>query len=610
MYKNLDDYINLLEREGELVRISAPVDPVLEISEITDRMAKSPGGGKALLFENTGTGFPVLTNMFGSDRRMSLALGAGSLDEVRERIASLFGNMLSPKETIGDKARLVPVLGEASGWLPKKSRGKAPCQQVVLKGAAADLEALPILKCWPWDGGRFVTLPLVNTVDPDSGVRNVGMYRMQVTGPRTTGMHWHIHKTGAKHYEAYKRRGERMPVSVCLGGDPAYTYAATAPMPEGMDEYLLAGFLRRKAVRLVKCITNDIRVPADSDFVIEGYVDPAEEKFPEGPFGDHTGFYSLEDYYPSFHVTAITHRRGAVYPATIVGIPPQEDFYIGKATEKIFLEPIRLALQPEIEDLYMPAPGVAHNLAMVSIRESYPGQAFKVAASMWGAGQMMFNKALIVAPAGTDLRDTAAVARLLRNADLSQDVMLSRGVLDVLDHATATPGVGGKIALDLTASRPDREISIPSSLQLPEWAVSADMSLAAEWGIIVLWCKTGGEIDLKEFARDNMLAEINYIVAVDAAAAGLSPAELLWFAAGNTDPGRDIEVTDGVMYIDARSKTPPREGWPARWPSVVTSSAATIALVDSRWAEYGLGESIPSPSLKYRELLFGEGAEV
>jgi 4-hydroxy-3-polyprenylbenzoate decarboxylase len=602
MHRNLTEFIRTLEAEGELLRVKAFADPVLEIAEITDRMSNSAGGGKALLFENTGTGFPVLTNMFGSEHRMALALGVERIDEIAERIDDLLHKALSPKDTMQDKMRMLPLLGEMSRWLPKKSGGRGSCRSVVMQGDEARLSALPILKCWPCDGGRFVTLPLVNTVDPDTGARNVGMYRMQVTGERTTGMHWHIHKTGERHYRAYKRRGERMPVSVCIGGDPIYTYAATAPMPDNMDEYLLAGFLRRKPVKLVKCITNDIWVPEDCDFVIEGYVDPAQDKFTEGPFGDHTGFYSLEDPYPEFHITAITHRKDAVYPATIVGVPPQEDAYIAMATERIFLAPIRLALQPEIRDMYMPAVGVAHNLAIVAIDTIYGGQALKVASALWGAGQMMFNKVMLVTSADTDIRDARTIARLLRCADMTRDVTLGRGVLDILDHATATPGEGGKLAIDLTSERAEREVKIPARITLSEWATGADMSLAEQWGAIVVTAAQGAMPDAEEFLSINNIEGINYLVVTDDAAAELTHAELLWLALGNIDPARDIRISGGVMIIDARAKTPPQAGYPYRWPNVVTASAETISLVDRRWSEYGIGDLLPSPSLRYARL--------
>ena len=417
MYEGLKAYIERLEREGELVRIAARVDPVLEIAEITDRISKTPGGGKALLFENTGTEFPVLVNAMGSDRRMALALGAERLEELTERIEELLKRLTRPADGWMDKLRMLPLLAEMSRWLPRNRSGRGACQEVVWSGDEADLGRIPVLKCWGCDGGRFVTLPMVHTLDPETGMRNVGMYRMQIFDGRTTGMHWHRHKTGARHYDGYKRAGRRMPVTVTLGGDPVYTYAATAPMPDNMDEYLLAGFLRRRPVELVESLTNGIRIPADCDFVIEGYVDPSEEPAVEGPFGDHTGFYSLEDRYPRFHVTSVSHRRGAVWPATLVGVPPEEDAYIARATERIFLAPIRLAVQPEVRDLWMPTPGTAHNLAVVSLDTRYAGQAVKVAQGLWGAGQMMFNKYMLATDAAVDIRNLDALADLLRRID-------------------------------------------------------------------------------------------------------------------------------------------------------------------------------------------------
>ncbi len=362
-----------------------------------------------------------------------------------------------------------------------------------------------------------------------------------------------------------------MPVSVCLGGDPAYTYAATAPMPEGLDEYLLAGFLRRRAVKLVKCVTNDLWVPADCDFVIEGWVDVNEPLRVEGPFGDHTGFYSLEDLYPAFHVSAITHRRGAVYPATVVGVPPQEDAWFAAATEKIFLPPIRRVLQPEVRDLHMPVAGCAHNLAIVAVDVAYAGQAEKVAAGLWGAGQMMFNKVLVAVPAGFPVRDYGAVAERLRRIDPSRDLVFGRGVLDVLDHATATPGVGGKVLVDATGN------------------VSAGE----------------GGVDL-EFVFDE-------------AAEGLSDFERLWLGLANFDPGRDVSIDGGRVTVDCRAKTmrktddgekPLPRPLPDRWPNVVVMDEATVARVDRRWAELGLGEFLASPSDRYRKLLLSEGAQV
>ncbi len=613
MYKTLSEYIAALERAGELVRINVPVDPVLEIAELTDREAKSPGGGRALLFENTGTPFPVLTNMMGSDRRIAMALGVESVDLLTGRIEELFAALTSPRPDLFDKLRMLPLLGRMSRWLPREVKGRGVCQQVVLQGDAARLDLLPVLKCWPQDGGCFVTLPLVHTLDPDTGVRNVGMYRMQLFSPQTTGMHWHLHKTGERHYRAYQRLGKRMPVTVCLGGDPAYTYAATAPMPDNMDEYLLAGFLRERPVELVKCVTNDLRVPADCDIVIEGYVDPSEEKVIEGPFGDHTGFYSLEDYYPLFHVTAITHRRGAVYPATIVGVPPQEDAYIAKATEKIFLAPIRAAMLPEVRDLWMPEAGVAHNIAVVDIRTDYAGQALKAAGSLWGAGQMMFNKFMVVTASGRPVRDVAALADLLRRIRIPDDLMFSRGPLDVLDHAAPETGLGGKLMFDATGvdpAAPLETVQLPFPFELSDGIVRVDYALSESWRVLLLSAPRGVRPDVFAFLEKNRVEGIKYVILLDEEVDTSRPGDVLWIASSDCDPSRDVTIRDGVVLFDCRSKAGGVNGFLRRWPNVVASSPETIARVDGRWNEYGLGKFMLSPSLHYSRLQYGEGAAV
>lgn len=613
MYKTLSEYIAALERAGELVRVNVPVDPVLEIAELTDREAKSPGGGRALLFENTGTPFPVLTNMMGSDRRIAMALGVESVDMLTGRIEELFAALTSPRPDLFDKLRMLPLLGRMSRWLPREVKGRGVCQQVVLQGDAARLDLLPVLKCWPQDGGCFVTLPLVHTLDPDTGVRNVGMYRMQLFSPQTTGMHWHLHKTGERHYRAYQRLGKRMPVTVCLGGDPAYTYAATAPMPDNMDEYLLAGFLRERPVELVKCVTNDLRVPADCDIVIEGYVDPSEEKVIEGPFGDHTGFYSLEDYYPLFHVTAITHRRGAVYPATIVGVPPQEDAYIAKATEKIFLAPIRAAMLPEVRDLWMPEAGVAHNIAVVDIRTDYAGQALKAASSLWGAGQMMFNKFMVVTASGRPVRDVAALADLLRRIRIPDDLMFSRGPLDVLDHAAPETGLGGKLMFDATGvdpAAPLETVQLPFPFELSDGIVRVDYALSESWRVLLLSAPRGVRPDVFAFLEKNRVEGIKYVILLDEEVDTSRPGDVLWIASSDCDPSRDVTVRDGVVLFDCRSKAGGVNGFLRRWPNVVASSPETIARVDGRWNEYGLGKFMLSPSLHYSRLQYGEGAAV
>ena len=613
MYKTLSEYIAALERAGELVRVNVPVDPVLEIAELTDREAKSPGGGRALLFENTGTPFPVLTNMMGSDRRIAMALGVESVDLLTGRIEELFAALTSPRPDLFDKLRMLPLLGRMSRWLPREVKGRGVCQQVVLQGDAARLDLLPVLKCWPQDGGRFVTLPLVHTLDPDTGVRNVGMYRMQLFSPQTTGMHWHLHKTGERHYRTYQRLGKRMPVTVCLGGDPAYTYAATAPMPDNMDEYLLAGFLRERPVELVKCVTNDLRVPADCDIVIEGYVDPSEEKVIEGPFGDHTGFYSLEDYYPLFHVTAITHRRGAVYPATIVGVPPQEDAYIAKATEKIFLAPIRAAMLPEVRDLWMPEAGVAHNIAVVDIRTDYAGQALKAASSLWGAGQMMFNKFMVVTASGRPVRDVAALADLLRRIRIPDDLMFSRGPLDVLDHAAPETGLGGKLMFDATGvdpAAPLETVQLPFPFELSDGIVRVDYALSESWRVLLLSAPRGVRPDVFAFLEKNRVEGIKYVILLDEEVDTSRPGDVLWIASSDCDPSRDVTIRDGVVLFDCRSKAGGVNGFLRRWPNVVASSPETIARVDGRWNEYGLGKFMLSPSLHYSRLQYGEEAAV
>ena len=526
MFNSLKDYTRFLEERGELRRIREFVDPVLEIACATDIESKKPGGGKALLFENTGTEFPVLTNMMGSEARIRYALGVPSLDEIGPRINALTGSVLGAGRRLRDKLKLLPKLNQAASWIPRRHKGHAPCQDVVQY--TAQLSRIPILKCWPQDGGRFITLPLVNTVSPVTGVRNVGMYRMQVLDDATTGMHRHMHKTGAKHLAECTHR---LPVAVCLGGDPVYSYAATAPLPEGIDEYLLAGFLRGKPVELVKCFTQDLMVPADCDFVIEGYVQKSEEPFPEGPFGDHTGFYSQEGLYPKFHVTCISHRFDAIYPATVVGIPPMEDKYIQEATEKIFLPPVKLAIAPEIEDLYLPEEGVGHNFAFVRIRKQYEGQAFKVAHALWGAGQMMFNKFLLVVDEDVDIRSWDAVTdAICRNVDVQRDLLFSHGPLDILDHAAPETGFGGKLCIDATRKAQPF---------------------------------TGRRLD--------QVIQVHY----DPAEKDAAPYRKRWLLGANCDPVRDGRVSDRLI-LDATSKKD-LPGFDRRWPDSVAHDPGLIA---------------------------------
>ncbi|HYV53630.1 MAG TPA: menaquinone biosynthesis decarboxylase, partial [Chitinophagaceae bacterium] len=449
-YKNQQQFIEALEKAGELIRIKSYVNPKLEMAEITDRMSKQSGGGKALLFENSGYDFPVLMNAYGSEKRMCMALGVEHLDDVAKQIEELFKLLASPKEGIIDKLKLLPKLNQFASWMPKVKSGRGECQEIIMTDP--DITRLPVITCWPKDGGPFVTLPVIHTKDPNTGTRNVGMYRMQVFGPTLTAMHWHKHKVSAKHFNEYKKLGKRMPVAVALGGDPVYAYSATAPLPENVDEYMLAGFLRKKKVELVKCITQpEVEVPADADFIIEGHVDPNDEMIWEGPFGDHTGYYSLPDWYPRFHITAITHKKDPVYPATIVGIPPQEDAWLGKATERIFLAPIKMTMVPEIIDMDMPVEGVFHNLVIVKIRKDFAGQGQKVMNAMWGAGQMMFNKILVLADEQIKIQDYEALAKyVFKNLNPATDIYFSQGPMDVLDHSCSKLGFGGKMCIDGT----------------------------------------------------------------------------------------------------------------------------------------------------------------
>jgi len=454
-YRDLREFITCLEQAGELRRIAAPVSPELEITEITDRVSKRHG--PALLFENvSGYDIPVLTNAFGSPRRMAMALGVADVEEVAGEIEALLTQ--KPPATLGEKVRTgVKLLGMA-GYLPR-TVSSGPCQEVA-KTDHFSLLDLPILKCWPQDGGRFITLPMVFSECPDTGIRNVGMYRMQVYDEKTTGMHWHVHKVGARHYRRHVELGTRMPLAVALGGDPAITYAATAPLPEDVDEMIFAGFLRKQSVELVPCKTVPLEVPAAAEIVLEGYVEPGEVRR-EGPFGDHTGYYSLPDDYPVFRLTCMTHRRDPVYPATVVGRPPMEDCTMAKATERIFLPLLRLTF-PEIADINLPIEGVFHNLALVSIRKRFPGHARKVMHGLWGMGQMMFTKVLVVCDADVDVQDTAQVVwKALNNIDPQRDVTFVEGPVDVLNHASPQPNVGSKMGIDATRKWPEEGFQRP-----------------------------------------------------------------------------------------------------------------------------------------------------
>jgi 4-hydroxy-3-polyprenylbenzoate decarboxylase len=479
-FDSFRDFLRRLEGAGELRRITQPLATELEITEVADREMKKPGGGQALLVEKpTVNGqvspFPLAINTLGSQRRMAMSLGAASINEAASELGSLF--KAKPPTSFKEAVRLLGTALDLRHAKPKLVKD-GPCKEVVHKFESSPgraepwppapdwrnsspldphpptLLTLPVQKCWPLDGGRFITLPCVVTRDPDTGERNVGLYRMQVYDDRTTGMHWQLQKVGARHGRRYYETGTRMPVAVFLGGDPVFTFCATAPLPDGLDEFLLAGYLRKKSPELVRCETSDLEVPADADIVLEGYVDPKEPLREEGPFGDHTGYYSLPAPYPVFHLTAITHRKDAVYPATIVGVPPMEDFYIGSASVRLFLPILKMTF-PELVDLALPAEGVFHNLVFVSINKSYPMQAFKIMHGLWGMGQMMFTKYIVVVDADVDVHNTSEVLfRLCANTDPQRDAIFTKGPADVLDHATTDLAVGTKLGIDATHKLP------------------------------------------------------------------------------------------------------------------------------------------------------------
>lgn len=448
-FKDLREFMSFLESKGELKRITAPVNQDLEITEIADRVIAS--GGPALFFENVeGHSTPVLINLFGTHQRVAWGLGVDHIDELTTRVRDILGMVQGPPTTFADKLKAAGKLIGLARSQPKIVR-KAPCQDVVLTGDDVSLDILPVPKCWPLDGGRYITLPLVVTRDPENGTRNVGIYRMQIYDSKTTGMHWQTHKVAAHHYRVNEDEGnDRMEVAVAIGGDPTTTWAGSMPLPPGVDEFGVAGVIRGEAVELVKCITVDLEVPAHAEYVLEGYVVPGETRS-EGPFGDHTGYYSMEDDYPVLHVTAITHRRDPIYPTTFVGRPPKEDYFMGHASERLMLPALQMTL-PEIVDYSMPAEGIFHNLLIISINKEYPGHARKVMHSIWGLGLLMLTKSIVIVDHYVDVQNPSEVAwRVSANIDPAHDIVFADGPADDLDHASVLPKFGTKMGIDATA---------------------------------------------------------------------------------------------------------------------------------------------------------------
>ncbi|MGE0442193.1 MAG: menaquinone biosynthesis decarboxylase [Gemmatimonadales bacterium] len=484
----LREFLAAIDKAGELVRITEPVRVRLEMAEITDRVMKSPGGGPALLFERPvlddgrTSAMPVGINLFGSMRRMALSLGVDDLDAIGGRISELL-NLKVPDGLFG-KLSMLPKLAEVAKFPPRVKSGRPPCQAVVKQGGEVDLASLPVLTTWPMDGGPYITFPMVITEDPSRGIRNVGMYRVQVTGRNTVAMHWQRHKVGAAHWREMAERGEKMPVVIALGADPASMYSASAPLPPNIDEFIFAGFLRKSPVELARAVTCELEVPAEADVVLEGYIDPAEPLVLEGPFGDHTGFYSLADYYPQVHITCVTTRKDPVWPATLVGKPPMEDYYLGHATERIFLPLLKLTT-PEIVDYHMPACGIFHNLVFVSIDKHYPGQAYKVMNALWGAGLMSLAKVIVVVDKDVNVRNPDEAWWIaLNNIDPERDTRFTMGPVDVLDHASRQFTFGSKMGIDGTRKWPEEGFT-------REWPPLIEMDEATKRRVDELWPRLG-----------------------------------------------------------------------------------------------------------------------
>lgn len=581
---NLSEFIELLESEGELLRIGEEISPEIEISKITDAESKKPGGGKALLFTNVVDGgkrkFNVATNLFGSEKRMAMALGVGNLEEAGNRISELIKTR--PPKSFSEIFGLAKSALSILKTSPRKWNKKAPppCQEVVKLGNEIDIGDIPVLKCWPHDGGRFITLPLVFTQSPDGSEKNLGMYRLQVFDKNTTGMHWHIHKDASHHFGEYSKIGKRMPVSVAIGADPATIYAATAPMPRGIYELLLAGFFRGKGVKTAKCITNDIEVPAESEFILEGYVDVDERRL-EGPFGDHTGYYSQADMYPIFHLTALTHRRNPTYCATLVGPPPMEDCYMAKATERIFLPMLRMVM-PEISNYFLPWEGVFHNICIVSIKKEYPAHAQKLFSGLWGQGQMGFCKAIVAVDADVNPKDLSAIWKLFAEKfDAARDVFLSYGVLDVLDHSSPTPLMGAKIGIDLTTPRKEEPQRKASNLKIADDRRLGEIRNFIREDACFKNCEflpyfaafsiekgeQNGRQILHKLANSKLFdGYFRAAIIFDADIDISNKSKMLWKVFNNTDPSRDIIFSESnCAFVDACKKNS-ADGYLREWP--------------------------------------------
>ena len=596
-YPSLREFIDRLDREGELLRIKESVSPILEITEITDRVSKQPGGGKALLFENVeGSSMPVLINAFGSSKRMNMALGVHDIEDIPKRIEQYI--KIPPPATMLDKVKLLPMLLQAAQFPPKLvNKEHPPCQEIVHLGDDIDLGAIPVLQCWPEDAGRFITFPIVINRSVDKKIRNVGLYRMQVYDRNTTAMHWHIHKDGAHFFHEFKKLGKRMEVAIALGADPASCYSASAPLPYGIDEFLLAGFIRKKSVPLVKCKTVDLEVPANAEIVLEGYIDPSEMRL-EGPFGDHTGYYSQDGDFPVVHLTAITHRKDPVYLTTIVGKPPQEDFYLGRATERIFLPLLKTQL-PEIVDMDMPVEGVFHNCVIVSIDKRYPMQSRRLMSALWGLGQMSFVKTIVTVDADVNVHDYEEVARiLLSTVDFETDLFFSEGILDVLNHGSDQMLYGSKLGIDLTNKiegepgygKEDPPHANPPAFPTQEAVieVSPEVKAVAEIQnsiLLVALDKTvpnQGKQFIDSFFNHPNFSTVEIVIVLEGHVDLTNISIVMWKFFNNIDPKRDFHFKDERLGIDATQKFP-EEGYQQNWPEEIEMTAEIKTKVDNKW---------------------------
>jgi len=594
LYKNLKIFLKKLHQAKEIKYIKDQVSPYLDISRITDKESKFPGGGKALFFEDVkGSSFPVVTNMFGSMRRICMALGVDNLDRLGERIREYID--FNPPRNLKEALNVIPMALNLAKFFPRPYRFKfPPCQEVVYKNDAVDLSIIPVLHCWPKDAGPFITLPIIFTKSLATGKRNAGMYRMQVFDKNSTGMHWHIHKDGSHHYNEYLKAGKKMPVAVAIGADPAVVYSATAPLPRGIDEMILAGFIRKKPVKMAKCISVEMEVPAEAEFVLEGYVEPGELR-PEGPFGDHTGYYSLTDDYPVFHVTAITHKKDPVYIATLVGRPPMEDCYLAKATERLFL-PMLQAVMPEISDYWFPWEGVFHNIVVVSINKEYPGHAQKVISGLWGQGQMSFCKAILIVDQKINLKKPENIIKeLLAKLDISSDITLTRGILDVLDHSSPFPNFGTKIGIDITTrfkDEPPRDINnclpippggvelkkilesrLPGFVNCTYWLNRLSEGEKISNRILTISIEKSKNADIMEITATLFditdIEMFNILILFDKEIDLSDNSLMLWKLFNNVDPGRDIIIRNRRAVIDACIKGP-EDGHKREWPDELT----------------------------------------